>query len=68
MEILSQKEIDDLLRALSTGEVKLEDLNEPSEEVSYKSYDFRRPNKSPKNSCVIYRLCIVFLRVSCLTI
>jgi len=48
MEILSQKEIDDLLRALSTGEVKLEDLNEPSEEVSYKSYDFRRPNKFSK--------------------
>lgn len=48
MDVLSQSEIDDLLEALSSGEVKMEDLQESSTQVSYKNYDFRRPNKFSK--------------------
>jgi len=48
MEVLSQQEIDALLKALSTGEVRIEDMKESSRKVDYKSYDFRRPNKFSK--------------------
>lgn len=48
MDILSQSEIDALLDALSTGEVKIEELGE-SKQVEYKHYDFRRPSKFSKD-------------------
>ncbi|MGI6491276.1 MAG: flagellar motor switch protein FliM [Pelotomaculum sp.] len=48
MDILSQSEIDTLLNALSKGEVNIEDLSETAEQVNYKNYDFRRPNKFSK--------------------
>jgi flagellar motor switch protein FliM len=48
MDVLSQNEIDALLNALSSGEVKMEDLKRTSQKVEYKSYDFRRPNKFSK--------------------
>lgn len=48
MDVLSQGEIDALLSALSTGEVKIEELKETQKKVDYKSYDFRRPNKFSK--------------------
>jgi len=48
MDVLSQSEIDALLDALSTGEVKIEDLKDTQKQVDYKAYDFRRPNKLSK--------------------
>lgn len=49
MDVLSQNEIDALLDALSTGEVKIEELKETSKQVEYRQYDFRRPNKFSKD-------------------
>ena len=45
-DILSQEEIDALLAALETGEVKLEDKTKKQE---VKVYDFRRPDKLSKD-------------------
>ena len=46
-EVLSQNEIDDLLKALSTGEVDAEEYkNAPEKQV--KVYDFKRPSKFSK--------------------
>lgn len=47
-EILSQAEIDALLVALSSGKAKVEDLKETGKKVSYKFYNFRRPDKFSK--------------------
>lgn len=49
MDVLSQSEIDALLDALSTGDVKIEELQETQKQVDYKLYDFRRPNKFSKD-------------------
>ncbi len=43
-DVLSQKEIDDLLKAFSTGELDAEELKE-NNEVVVKNYDFSRPSK-----------------------
>ncbi len=48
MDILSQSEIDDLLTALSTGDVDINELKETQNQIEYKKYDFRRPNKFSK--------------------
>ncbi|OPY57254.1 MAG: Flagellar motor switch protein FliM [Pelotomaculum sp. PtaU1.Bin035] len=48
MDVLSQNEIDVLLDALSTGEVKIEEFNDTQKQIDYKLYDFRRPNKFSK--------------------
>jgi flagellar motor switch protein FliM len=47
-EILSQTEIDALLTALSSGKVKVDDLRKSEKKVSYKIYNFRRPDKFSK--------------------
>lgn len=49
MDVLSQSEIDSLLSALSSGEVKIEELKDPPKQTDYKRYDFRRPNKFSKD-------------------
>lgn len=46
-EVLSQSEIDDLLRAMSTGELDVEDYTSPKE-AQVKEYDFTRPAKFSK--------------------
>jgi len=48
MDVLSQSEIDALLNALSTGEMKIEELKDTQKNIDYKLYDFRRPNKFSK--------------------
>ncbi len=48
-DVLSQKEIDQLLSALSTGEVSAEKIQKEAEENKIKVYDFRRPNKLSKD-------------------
>lgn len=46
-EVLSQNEIDNLLAALSTGELDVEQMQE-SDEKKVKNYDFNRPTKFSK--------------------
>ena len=46
-EVLSQNEIDNLLAALSTGELDVEQM-QSSDEKKVKDYDFRRPAKFSK--------------------
>ena len=46
-EVLSQSEIDNLLQALSSGEVDVEDMKD-KDEKQVKNYDFARPSKFSK--------------------
>ncbi|MDW7673515.1 MAG: flagellar motor switch protein FliM [Bacillota bacterium] len=48
-EVLSQAEIDDLLSALQTGEVNLEEMKQEDKKKKVKTYDFKRPNKFSKD-------------------
>ncbi|MGL4344518.1 MAG: flagellar motor switch protein FliM [Cellulosilyticaceae bacterium] len=47
-EILSQSEIDDLFKALTTGEIDVEDIKEEDKKRVIKQYDFTRPSKFSK--------------------
>ena len=47
-DVLSQNEIDDLLNALSTGEVDVTEIEDEKKEKKVKKYDFRRPDKFAK--------------------
>ncbi|MCG0274578.1 MAG: flagellar motor switch protein FliM [Thermosediminibacteraceae bacterium] len=47
-EILSQSEIDALISALTTGEIKAEEIKKETSEKKIKLYDFRKPNKFSK--------------------
>lgn len=46
-EVLSQSEIDNLLAALSSGELDAEDMNDANDK-QVKNYDFKRPTKFSK--------------------
>ncbi|MCT4564068.1 MAG: flagellar motor switch protein FliM [Maledivibacter sp.] len=48
-DVLSQSEIDDLLQALSTGEVDVQEFKDDTKEKKIKKYDFRRPDKFAKD-------------------
>lgn len=48
-DVLSQNEIDDLLAALSTGEVDVKDIEEDKKERKIRKYDFSRPDKFAKD-------------------
>lgn len=48
-EVLSQSEIDNLLKALSTGELDVEEYANSSNEAQVKNYDFARPAKFSKD-------------------
>lgn len=48
-EVLSQNEIDDLLNALNTGELDVEEYRSTSKEKQIKEYDFNRPSKFSKD-------------------
>lgn len=48
-DILSQNEIDDLLSALSSGEVDVKDIEEEKKEKKVRKYDFSRPDKFAKD-------------------
>ena len=50
-EVLSQNEIDNLLKALSTGELDVEEMKNKPEKV-VRSYDFARPSKFSKEHLV----------------
>ena len=46
-EVLSQNEIDNLLAALSSGELDAEEMHDTSDK-QVKNYDFKRPTKFSK--------------------
>lgn len=48
-DILSQTEIDDLLNALNTGEVDVEEISDNKPEKKVKKYDFKSPKKLAKD-------------------
>ncbi|NEU03481.1 flagellar motor switch protein FliM [Clostridium senegalense] len=48
-EVLSQREIDALLLALSSGDLEADSLEVKEEKVKVKPYDFRRPQKFTKD-------------------
>lgn len=48
-DVLSQQEIDELLKALSSGELNINQIKEEAEEKKVRVYDFRRPNKFAKD-------------------
>ena len=48
-EVLSQEEIDQLLTAISTGEVETEEALKKAETRKIKIYDFKRPDKFSKD-------------------
>lgn len=47
-EVLSQSEIDELFKALNTGEISVNDMQEANEKKGIKVYDFARPSKFSK--------------------
>jgi len=48
-DVLSQNEIDELLQALSTGEVDVKEFKDENADKKVKKYDFRRPDKFAKD-------------------
>jgi len=48
-DILSQNEIDELLKALNTGEIDVQDIQTTTREKKVRSHDFRRPSKFAKD-------------------
>lgn len=48
-EVLSQDEIDQLLTAISTGEVDAEEMKSSTDQRKIKIYDFKRPDKFSKD-------------------
>ena len=47
-EVLSQDEIDQLLTAISTGDIESEDISQAADQRKIKIYDFKRPDKFSK--------------------
>lgn len=48
-EVLSQDEIDQLLTAISSGEVETQDIGQATDQKKIKIYDFKRPDKFSKD-------------------
>jgi flagellar motor switch protein FliM len=48
-DILSQNEIDELLKALNTGEIDVQQMQTTTHEKKVRSHDFRRPSKFAKD-------------------
>lgn len=48
-DILSQNEIDELLKALNTGEIDVQQMQSTTQEKKIRSHDFRRPSKFAKD-------------------
>lgn len=48
-DILSQNEIDELLKALNTGEIDVQQMQTTTQEKKIKTYNFRKPNKFAKD-------------------
>jgi flagellar motor switch protein FliM len=48
-EVLSQEEIDQLLTAISSGEVETQEVQQTADQKKIKIYDFKRPDKFSKD-------------------
>jgi flagellar motor switch protein FliM len=48
-EVLSHDEIDQLLTAISAGEISTEEVHQPTDQRKIKIYDFKRPDKFSKD-------------------
>lgn len=48
-DVLSQNEIDELLRSLTSGEISVQEIVDEPTERKIRNYDFRRPNKFAKD-------------------
>lgn len=48
-EVLSQNEIDSLLKALNSGEIDVDEMHDQGEDNPIKDYDFKRPAKFSKD-------------------
>ncbi|MDR5658258.1 flagellar motor switch protein FliM [Serpentinicella sp. ANB-PHB4] len=48
-DVMSQNEIDDLLKALNSGEVDVDEITEDKQEKQVKPYDFKSPKKLAKD-------------------
>ena len=48
-DILSQNEIDELLKALNTGELDVKSMQSTTTEKKVRIHDFRRPSKFAKD-------------------
>ena len=48
-KVLSQDEIDQLLSAISAGEISTEEIHQPRDQRKIKIYDFKRPDKFSKD-------------------
>lgn len=48
-EVLSQDEIDQLLTAISTGDIETEDVSSQADQRKIKIYDFKRPDRFSKD-------------------
>lgn len=48
-DILSQNEIDELLKALDTGEIDMHEIQSAKQEKKIRNHDFRRPSKFAKD-------------------
>ncbi len=48
-EVLSQDEIDQLLTAISTGDIETEEVTQAADQRKIKIYDFKRPDKFSKD-------------------
>ena len=54
-DVLSQSEIDNLLAALSSGELDADEIKS-SNDVQVKNYDFARPSKFSKEQYYIFTI------------
>ena len=61
-DVLSQNEIDNLLAALSTGELDVDEIKDNNEK-KVKEYDFARPSKFSKvlDPCPTFHLVLYYL-------
>ncbi|MCX7971041.1 MAG: flagellar motor switch protein FliM [Negativicutes bacterium] len=63
-DVLSQSEIDELLKALSSGVVTVEDMKDQQQQRLVKTYDFKRPDKFSKDQIrTIYMMYENFARL-----
>ena len=59
-DVLSQDEIDNLLKALSSGELDVEEMK-GTDEKQVKNYDFARPSKFSKEHLELWKLSLNIL-------
>lgn len=63
-DILSQNEIDELLKALNTGELDLQQMQTNIQEKKIKSHDFRKPSKFAKEHIkTLYNIHEIYARL-----